>query len=104
MESSETWEETSLILKRSGYQVKVNSTEYAVIEEKYSPDIYIKVPNGQSTQFVLICSDGTTLPFSTSGASQAYNTDDGIRLRDVIVLTMRYFQSKAVDGKRKGRA
>ncbi|KAJ6849888.1 uncharacterized protein M6B38_268690 [Iris pallida] len=104
MESSETWEETSLILKRSGYQVKVNSTQNAVIEEKYSPDIYIQVPNGQSTQFVLICSDGTTLPFSTSGASQAYNTDDDIRLRDVVVLTMRYFQSKAVDGKRKGRA
>ncbi|KAJ6830613.1 uncharacterized protein M6B38_353115 [Iris pallida] len=104
MESSETWEETSLILKRSGYQVIVNSTQHAMIEEKYSPDIYIKVPYGQSTQFVLICSDGTTLPFSTSGASQAYNTDDDIRLRDVIVLTMRYFQSKAVDGKRKGRA
>lgn len=104
MVSSEAWEETSLILKRSGYQVKVNSTELPVIEEKYSPDIYIKVPNGQSTQFVLICSDGTTLPFSTSGASQAYDTDDDVRLRDIIVLTMRYFQSKAVDGKRKGKA
>jgi len=37
------------------------------------------VPNGQTTQFVLICSEGTILPLSTSGTSQAYNPDDDIR-------------------------
>ncbi|KAH0449022.1 hypothetical protein IEQ34_022822 [Dendrobium chrysotoxum] len=66
--------------------------------------LLIKVPNGQSTQFVLIGSDGTTLPFSTSGTSQPHSLENDIRLRDIIVLSMRYFQSKAVDGKRKGKA
>ncbi|XP_020581642.1 uncharacterized protein LOC110025479 isoform X2 [Phalaenopsis equestris] len=104
IDSSEAWEQTSMFLKRSGYQIKVSRTDHVVIEEKYSPELYIKVPNGQSTQFVLICSDGTTLPFSTSGTSQPYSMENDIRLRDIIVLTMRYFQSKAVDGKRKGKA
>lgn len=104
IDSSEAWIQTTMFLKRSGYQIKVSPTEQVVIEEKYSPELYIKVPNGQSTQFVLICSDGSTLPFSTSGTSQPYSLDNDIRLRDIIVLTIRYFQSKAVDGKRKGKA
>ncbi|KAK8965383.1 hypothetical protein KSP40_PGU016863 [Platanthera guangdongensis] len=104
IDSSEAWVQTTMFLKRSGYQIKVSQSDHVVIEEKYSPELYIKVPNGQSTQFVLIGSDGSTLPFSTSGTSQPYSLDNDIRLRDIIVLTMRYFQSKAVDGKRKGKA
>ncbi|KAG0472756.1 hypothetical protein HPP92_014613 [Vanilla planifolia] len=104
IDSSEAWEQTTMFLKRSGYQIKVNRTDQIVIEEKYSPELYIKVPNGQSTQFVLIGSDGTTLPFSTSGTSQPYSMENDIRLRDIIVLTLRYFQSKAIDGKRKSKA
>lgn len=104
IDSSEAWVQTTMFLRRSGYQIKVSQTDHIVIEEKYSPELYIKVPNGQSTQFVLIGSDGSTLPFSTSGTSQPYSLDNDIRLRDIIVLTMRYFQSKAVDGKRKGKA
>ncbi|XP_020682483.1 uncharacterized protein LOC110099623 [Dendrobium catenatum] len=104
IDSSEAWEQTTMFLKRSGYQIKVSRTQHVVIEEKYSPELYIKVPNGQSTQFVLIGSDGTTLPFSTSGTSQPHSLENDIRLRDIIVLSMRYFQSKAVDGKRKGKA
>ncbi|PKA60023.1 hypothetical protein AXF42_Ash009707 [Apostasia shenzhenica] len=104
IDSSEAWEQTTMFLKRTGYQIKVNRTDNIVIEEKYSPELYIKVPNGQSTQFVLIGSDGSTLPFSTSGTSQPYSMENDIRLRDIIVLTMRYFKSKAVDVKRKGRA
>lgn len=103
IDSSESWEQASLTLKRTGYQIKLNSTEAVVMEEKYSPDLYIKVPNGQSTQFVLICSEGSILPCNTSGTSQTYNPDDDIRLRDIIVLTLRHFKAKAVDGKRKGR-
>ncbi|KAL0904149.1 hypothetical protein M5K25_026223 [Dendrobium thyrsiflorum] len=104
IDSSEAWEQTTMFLKRSGYQIKVSRTQHVVIEEKYSPELYIKVPNGQSTQFVLIGSDGTTLPFSTSETSQPHSLENDIRLRDIIVLSMRYFQSKAVDGKRKGKA
>ncbi|XVF30616.1 hypothetical protein REPUB_Repub16aG0073800 [Reevesia pubescens] len=94
MDSSENWEPATLNLRRSSYQIKINSTEAVEIAEKYSKELSIKVPSGLSTQFVLTCSDGSSRPFST------YN----VRMRDTLVLTMRMFQSKALDDKRKGRA
>ncbi|TYG95336.1 hypothetical protein ES288_A11G260100v1 [Gossypium darwinii] len=94
MDSSENWEPATLTLRRSSYQIKINSTEAVEISEKYSKELSIKVPSGLSTQFVLTCSDGSSRPFST------YN----VRMRDTLVLTMRMFQSKALDDKRKGRA
>ncbi|XWS42809.1 hypothetical protein CRYUN_Cryun16bG0046300 [Craigia yunnanensis] len=94
MDSSENWEPATLTLRRSSYQIKINSTETVEIAERYSKELSIKVPSGLSTQFVLTCSDGSSRPFST------YN----VRMRDTLVLTMRMFQSKALDDKRKGRA
>ncbi|TYH45494.1 hypothetical protein ES332_D11G269000v1 [Gossypium tomentosum] len=94
VDSSENWEPATLTLRRSSYQIKINSTEAVEISEKYSKELSIKVPSGLSTQFVLTCSDGSSRPFST------YN----VRMRDTLVLTMRMFQSKALDDKRKGRA
>nr|KJB44344.1 hypothetical protein B456_007G248600 [Gossypium raimondii] len=94
MDSSENWEPATLTLRRASYQIKINSTEAVEISEKYSKELSIKVPSGLSTQFVLTCSDGSSRPFST------YN----VRMRDTLVLTMRMFQSKALDDKRKGRA
>lgn len=41
IESSEAWEQTTMFLKRSGYQIKVSRTDHVVIEEKYSPDLYV---------------------------------------------------------------
>ncbi|XP_058104047.1 uncharacterized protein LOC131248026 isoform X2 [Magnolia sinica] len=84
MDSSEGWEPTTLILKPSSYQIKINRTDIVAIEEKYSPDLSIKIPSGLSTQFVLIRSDGISHPFSTND----------VRMRDTLVLTMRIFQSK----------
>ncbi|KAB2058523.1 hypothetical protein ES319_A11G240300v1 [Gossypium barbadense] len=84
MDSSENWEPATLTLRRSSYQIKINSTEAVEISEKYSKELSIKVPSGLSTQFVLTCSDGSSRPFST------YN----VRMRDTLVLTMRMFQSK----------
>ncbi|KAG8478769.1 hypothetical protein CXB51_028635 [Gossypium anomalum] len=84
MDSSENWEPATLTLRRSSYQIKINSTESVEISEKYSKELSIKVPSGLSTQFVLTCSDGSSRPFST------YN----VRMRDTLVLTMRMFQSK----------
>ncbi|XP_073111623.1 uncharacterized protein [Elaeis guineensis] len=103
MDSSEDWEPTVLTLKRSSYQIKVSSTEEVVVEEKYSSSLYIKVPCGHSAQFVLISSAGANLPFCTDGTSQPYSFENDVRLRDIIVLAMRYFQSKALDGKKKGK-
>ncbi|KAK7386231.1 hypothetical protein VNO78_26297 [Psophocarpus tetragonolobus] len=94
MDSSENWEQATLFLRRSGYQIKINGTEATVVAEKFSKDLSIKVPCGLSAQFVLTCSDGSSHPLST------YR----VRMRDTLVLTMRLFQSKALDDKRKGRA
>ncbi|KAK9911344.1 hypothetical protein M0R45_035261 [Rubus argutus] len=94
MDSAENWEPATLYLRRSGYQIKINSTDAVVVAEKFSNDLSIKVPCGLSTQFVLTCSDGSSHPFST------YN----VRMRDSLVLTMRMLQIKALDDRRKGRA
>ncbi|KAM5554315.1 hypothetical protein ABKV19_022609 [Rosa sericea] len=93
VDSAENWEPATLYLKRSGYQIKIKSTEAGVIAEKFSNDLSIKVPCGFSTQFVMTCSDGSSHPFSTYS----------VRMRDTLVLTMRMLQSKALDDRRKGR-
>ncbi|GFP88566.1 hypothetical protein PHJA_001000300 [Phtheirospermum japonicum] len=93
LDTSENWEPATLFLRRSGFQVK-DERQQDVIFEKYSKDLLIKIPSGLSTQFVLTCSNGSSYPFST-------NND--IRMRDTLVLTMRIFQSKALDEKRKGK-
>ncbi|KAL4599233.1 hypothetical protein ACB092_11G113200 [Castanea dentata] len=94
MDSSENWEPATLLLKRSSYQIKINSSEFVEVNEKFSKDLSIKIPSGLSTQFVLTCSYGASYPLNTYS----------VRLRDTLVLTTRMFQSKALDEKRKGRA
>ncbi|KAJ7969334.1 Carcinoembryonic antigen-related cell adhesion molecule 20 [Quillaja saponaria] len=94
IDSSDDWEPTTLFLRRSGYQIKINSTEAVLITEKISKELSIKVPCGHSIQFVLTCADGSSHPLST------YN----VRMRDTLVLTMGTFQNKALEDKRKGRA
>ncbi|KAK4344845.1 hypothetical protein RND71_035021 [Anisodus tanguticus] len=94
VDSSENWEPVTIFLRRSSFQVKVHRTQAVVIAEKFSKELSIKIPSGLSTQFVIRCSNGSSHPFST-------NND--IRMRDVLVLTMRIFQSKALDEKRKGK-
>ncbi|XP_064988586.1 uncharacterized protein LOC135584936 isoform X1 [Musa acuminata AAA Group] len=101
---SSDWQQTVLVVKRSIYQIKVKHSDDLVTEEKYSPDLKIKVPLGYTTQFVLTCSDGTNLPLSTDGTCQPYSLENDVRLRDIIVLTMRHFQSKVLDIKRKVKA
>ncbi|KAL6493926.1 hypothetical protein OROGR_031835 [Orobanche gracilis] len=95
LDTSESWEPATLVLRRSGFEVKDETKQDFIISEKYSKDLLIKIPSGLSTQFVLTCSNGSSYPFST-------NND--IRMRDTLVLTMRIFQSKALDEKRKGKA
>ncbi|KAI8545598.1 hypothetical protein RHMOL_Rhmol07G0051800 [Rhododendron molle] len=85
MDSSEFWEPTTLILKRSGYQIKDNNSQDTLIAEKFSKDILMKIPIGLSTQFVLTCS---------TGSSYLLNMYNDVRMRDTLVLTMRMFQRK----------
>ncbi|XP_057531521.1 uncharacterized protein LOC130809749 isoform X2 [Amaranthus tricolor] len=91
----EHWEEATFILRHSGFQVKINKTETIQISAKFSENLSIKIPGGLSSQFVLICSDGTSHPFRC-----AYND---VQMRDTLVLTIRMFQSKALDDRRKGK-
>ncbi|XP_028787291.1 uncharacterized protein LOC114743258 isoform X1 [Neltuma alba] len=93
MDSSENWEPATLFLRRSGYQIKINRSEEVVVEEKFSSELSIKVPCGLTTQFVLTCSNGSSRPLCTHD----------VRMRDTLVLTMRMYQSKALDDKRKGK-
>jgi hypothetical protein len=53
-----------------------------------------KIPNGRTTQFVLVSSGGVNIPFNTQGISEPNNEDSDVRLRDLIVLVLRTFQSK----------
>lgn len=75
----------TLILRRSSFQIKINSTEYVVIEEKFTIRLSIKIPSGLPTELILTCSDGASHCFSTSD----------FRTRDALVLTMRMFQNQA---------
>jgi hypothetical protein len=72
MDSSESWEPATVVLKRSSYQIKTNTTEAVVISEKYSKELQIRVPSGESTQFVLISYDGSSHPISTLNVRYVY--------------------------------
>jgi len=41
MDSSENWEQATLFLRRSGYQIKISGTEAAVVSEKFSKDLSV---------------------------------------------------------------
>ncbi|KAJ8771319.1 hypothetical protein K2173_026496 [Erythroxylum novogranatense] len=90
----DNWKPTTLILQRSGYQIKNSSEEILIKSEIFSKNLSIKIPSGLSAQFLLSCSDGSSHPLS------AYT----VRMRDTVVLTMRMFQSKALDERRKDKA
>uniref|UniRef100_A0A453SW58 DUF7046 domain-containing protein n=1 Tax=Aegilops tauschii subsp. strangulata TaxID=200361 RepID=A0A453SW58_AEGTS len=102
--SPEEWEHATLVLRRTGYQINISHKDEVVIDEKYSPNLQTKIPNGRTTQFVLVSSGGVNLPFNTQGITEPNNEDNDVRLRDLIVLVMRTFQNKALDAKRKGKA
>ncbi|TKW26466.1 hypothetical protein SEVIR_3G191500v4 [Setaria viridis] len=100
----EEWELATLVLTRPSYQIKLKHTGEVIIDEKYSSYLQTKIPNGRTTQFVLVSSTGANLPVNTQGLSDPNNEDYDVRLRDLIVLVMRTFQKKALDAKRKGKA
>ncbi|KAL3537178.1 hypothetical protein ACH5RR_000544 [Cinchona calisaya] len=95
IDSFDNWEPATLFLSRSSFEVKMHRKQAVEIAENFSRDLSIKIPNGLSTQFVLTCSDGS---------SHFFSTHNDVRMRDTLVLTIRIFQSKALDEKRKGRA
>ncbi|THG23308.1 hypothetical protein TEA_026203 [Camellia sinensis var. sinensis] len=88
MDSSENWEPSTLILKRSNYQIELNKTQVVAIAEKFSKDLSNCGPRVEVGVGVGVVPCGTT----------------PMLMRDTLVLTMRMFQSKALDERRKGKA
>ncbi|KAL6603216.1 hypothetical protein ACP70R_043577 [Stipagrostis hirtigluma subsp. patula] len=102
--SGNGWEPATVMLRRTGYQIKLKCKDKLIIEEEYSQILQTKIPCGRPTQFVLICSSGVNLPFNTSGISEPNNEDNDARLCEIIVLVIRAFQKKALtlDGEAAG--
>uniref|UniRef100_A0A453T3Y4 DUF7046 domain-containing protein n=1 Tax=Aegilops tauschii subsp. strangulata TaxID=200361 RepID=A0A453T3Y4_AEGTS len=94
MYSPEEWEHATLVLRRTGYQVNLSRKDEILIDEKYSPNVQIKIPIGRTTQFILVSSRGVNLPFNTQGITEPSTEDNDIRLRDLTVLVFRAFQNK----------
>uniref|UniRef100_R7WDX1 non-specific serine/threonine protein kinase n=1 Tax=Aegilops tauschii TaxID=37682 RepID=R7WDX1_AEGTA len=98
MYSPEEWEHATLVLRRTGYQVNLSRKDEILIDEKYSPNVQIKIPIGRTTQFILVSSRGVNLPFNTQGITEPSTEDNDIRLRDLTVLVFRAFQNKKCKG------
>ncbi|KAJ1277085.1 hypothetical protein BS78_05G267000 [Paspalum vaginatum] len=94
--SSDDWEPATLVLIQPGYHIKLKRTGEKVIEEKYSPNLLIKIPNGRATHCVLVSSGGVNLRFTTVGIREPNNEDYNFRLQNIIILVMRTFQNSLV--------
>ncbi|CAD6335545.1 unnamed protein product [Miscanthus lutarioriparius] len=94
--NADSWELATVMLRRTGYQIKAKMSDELIIEEEYSQMLQTKIPNGRTTQFVLVSSGGVNLAFNTCGITEPNTEDYDVRLRDLIVLTMRAFQKKAL--------
>jgi hypothetical protein len=112
--SPDEWEQATLVLRRTGYQINFSHKDEVFIEEKYSPNLQVhsptctlidsvmiagalgitdmlfdllifisspqaKIPNGRTTQFVLVSSGGVNIPFNTQGITEPNNEDNDVR-------------------------
>ncbi|MCL7022740.1 hypothetical protein MKW94_015534 [Papaver nudicaule] len=93
-DTSKVWEPRTFILNSHSYEIK-NLTDVMIFQENYSDDSYIQIPREHNAQFVLTCSDGN---------SHLFSTGNDVRMRDVLVLTMRTFQNKAFNDKKREKA
>ncbi|WZZ30110.1 hypothetical protein YC2023_013511 [Brassica napus] len=71
MESTESWEPGTVILKRSGPLIKQQRRSCVLLREILK-ELLIKVPCGKSKQFVLISYDGSSHPISTPNVRLDY--------------------------------
>ncbi|XP_073361493.1 uncharacterized protein [Aegilops tauschii subsp. strangulata] len=93
--SPDEWKKATLVLTQTGYQINFSHKNEAVIDHKYTPNLHIEVPNGRTTQFVLLTSGGVNHTFETRGVTGHNDVDNDVRLRDLIILVLRTFQYKA---------
>ncbi|CAF2376800.1 unnamed protein product, partial [Brassica napus] len=76
MESTESWEPGTVILKRSGPLIKQQRRSCVLLREILK-ELLIKVPCGKSKQFVLISYDGSSHPISTPNVRPHVNFRSG---------------------------
>ncbi|XP_013635341.1 PREDICTED: uncharacterized protein LOC106341071 [Brassica oleracea var. oleracea] len=74
MESTESWEPGTVILKRSGPLIKQQRRSCVLLREILK-ELLIKVPCGKSKQFVLISYDGSSHPISTPNVRHWTNAE-----------------------------
>ncbi|XP_026457383.1 LEAF RUST 10 DISEASE-RESISTANCE LOCUS RECEPTOR-LIKE PROTEIN KINASE-like 2.1 isoform X2 [Papaver somniferum] len=92
-DTSKVWEPRTFILNSQSFQIR--NVDDLIFQEDYSDNSYIQIPYGHTAQLVLTCSDGS---------SHLFSTGNDVRMRDILVLTMRTFQSKALYDKKKEKA
>lgn len=87
-------EPATLVLRRSNFELRRNSSRKLTINEKYSPDVLIRIPCGELLQCVI--------SREVSGRENYLELRDP-RTRDMAVLTFRAFHKAAMDEKKKTR-
>ncbi|XP_073395816.1 uncharacterized protein [Physcomitrium patens] len=87
-------EPATLVLRRSNFELRRISSRKVTINEKYVPDVLIKIPCGELLQCVICREDG--------GRDNYLELRDP-RTRDMAVLTFRAFHKAAMDEKKSRR-
>lgn len=49
MDSSEEWEPATMVLRRSSYQIRINSTDAVLIQEKFSKELSVRSLPGDTS-------------------------------------------------------
>ncbi|KAK9074926.1 hypothetical protein SSX86_003245 [Deinandra increscens subsp. villosa] len=86
------WEPVTLVIKKDGIIIKSGGTP---VNEKLSPTTNVYIPCGNPVEFSIIGQGNVERRFQVEEESAA-----AISLRDIIVLTMRYFIKRAVEKKK----
>ncbi|XP_024374953.1 uncharacterized protein [Physcomitrium patens] len=92
--SDDVSEPATLVLRRSNFELRRNSSRKMTINEKYAPDVLIKIPCGEILQCIIS---------RESGGRDNYLELRDPRTRDMAVLTFRAFHKAAMDEKKKTR-
>lgn len=91
------WEPATLAIKRDGYSIKCGGTNGLVVTEKFYPTTQIKITFEESSEFMVIGSNGVQRLLRADSSSPDISCS-----RDTIVLTLRLFVIRAGE-RRKGK-
>ncbi|KAL4567894.1 hypothetical protein LXL04_023490 [Taraxacum kok-saghyz] len=89
----EIWEPVTLVIRKDGINIKGGGTGATPINEKFSPNTRVSIPCGNPVEFSIIS-------LGSERRLRVEQEPDAISLRDIIVLTMRYFINRAAEKKK----